>query len=393
MGARGPIALSMAIALLAFSLACADAEPPATVATVPALRAESCRQLGDQPLAVTATSPAARIADAIAASPDGIILPTEVAPLGGFVLHDSALFVFDLPLSRIVRLDERFEIAGRIGREGRGPGEFRLGPGTRVADFLAVVGDTLVAFDGATVQWFGVAGSFMRGQRIPDATRSFLTEPERLRVVDGQVFVESMSGLVREGGRLVATPDRQFTVWRVVGDSAHPVDRVTLPQLPRAGAGGFFGSPAEARPVWDIREGCLVLADGNSPGLLLRDLRTGAADTLTMPLPERFADPVEANKNLPGMSPDFVAPPPALLGRVLDMILAPDGWLWMRPVQPQPTLPDGSVEVWKYGLRTGQFVIDTVSGMPRVFDAAGRGIGTRMDDEGDWHLIPLPRKD
>ena len=197
---------------------------------------------------------------------------------------------------------------------------------------------------------------------------------------------------------MAALPNRYFHVWRMAADSVETIAVLSLPQFPRMNGGGFFGSPAEARPSWDLRAGCLALMDGSTNRLLLVDVRTGMHDSLALPLPERFVDVEAANATLPADAMpqgDVELPGPALLARYVDLLIAPDGWLWIRPVFQAPApQPEGigsegvdderypAREVWRYHLTTGQFAIDTVAGFPRGFTPAGTPFRTETDDEG-----------
>lgn len=183
-----------------------------------------------------------------------------------------------------------------------------------------------------------------------------------------------------------ALPNRYFHVWRLGADSVETIALLSLPQFPRMNGGGFFGSPAEARPSWDLRAGCLALMDGSTNRLILVDVRTGMRDSLALPLPNRFVDVDAANATLPADAMpqgDAELPEPALLARYVDLLVAPDGWLWIRPVFQR--------ELWRYHFATGQFSIDTVAGFPRGFSPAGTPFRTETDDEGVTRIYALER--
>lgn len=374
--------------------ACAgDAATPA--AEVRALNSGACQALG---AGQGGTTPAARDAGpSPSATPipvEGLELAADVVPSAGLVLSGTDIFALDLALGHLWRLNPRGEVVGRYGRLGRGPGEFDAPGGGMTmgrGNFLGIAGDTLIAFDARSVHRFTLDGRHLSTTPIAAKARGFLTQPRRMRVAHGAVITESERSIERDGGRAVVLPQRYFHVWQLVGDSASSIEMITLPQLPRAGAGGFFGSPAEAKPSWDVQSGCLAIIDGSSNRLVLGDLGTGVRDTLQLPLPDRFIDVAKANASIPAEAlPSGELPEPALLGRVVDLVLDPQGMLWLRPSQPDP-LPADGIEVWLYDLRSRQFSIDTVPGLPFAFDATGKPFRITTDDEGVTRVLPVVR--
>lgn len=321
------------------------------------------------------------------------MLPADVSPLSGLAFAADAIFVLDLAMGHLRRLDPAGRVVATMGRTGRGPGEFDPPPGVMsegAGRFLSRRGDTLLVFDSRSIHRFTLTGAHVDSRPIPADARSFLETPGRIAVLDGNAVIESWKSFARDGRNLIALEERTFTLWRFDGDSATPLESLALPQLPRAGSGGYFGSPAEARPAWDVRDDCLAVMDGSGGRLVLGDLRTGDRDTLELPLPGRFADAAKANASLPGILPGTELPAPALLARVRDLVLDPSGIVWLRPVEPDPA-PAAGIEVWLYRLGTGRFTVDTVAGFPRAFDAAGNAVRVATDEEGVTRLVPLAR--
>lgn len=54
----------------------------------------------------------------------------------------------------------------------------------------------------------------------------------------------------------------------------------------------------------------------------------------------------------------------------MDLILDPDGFVWLLPVQPDQPVP-GGVEVLRVPLGGGSVVTDTVPAFPRAFGPPG----------------------
>jgi hypothetical protein len=377
-----PILIVSAMAS-AIAIAIAACSREATVvAAAPVLNAVACRDLASR----------VPVPSSVAA-PESLVLSDDVAPNGGLLLRGDDVFVLDLAMGHLLRLDRSGRILSRMGRSGRGPGEFHAAMGLNLtgrAQFLGAQGDTLVAYDGNSIHRFTTAGALVDSRPIAPHARPFLESPQWIRVDGGRIYVEATTAMVLDGGRMTRLPHRSFNVWRVEGDSATSMVSLQLPQFPRMGTGGFFGSPAEARPNWDLRDGCLAAIDGSTPQLILVDVATGVRDTLALPLPDRFADPVAALASLPAEAQPAGEPPaPALLARVSEMLLTPDGWVLLRPVN-RADLPN---ETWRFQLSTGRFVRDTVNGFPYGFTDAGRAYRVLTDDEGVTRILPFAAGD
>lgn len=392
-GSRSLVRSLAAMALAAIAGACAgEAAPP--VAAVQPFNSAACQALGGgEGGAARTSSGSGQSLAAVRIPAEGLELAADVMPSAGLLLIDGDIYALDLALGHLWRLDSRGQVIGRYGRLGRGPGEFNAPAGGMTmgrGSYLGIAGDTLIAFDARSVHRFTRDGRHLSSTPIAAKAMGFLKQPQRMRVSDGTVITESERSIERGNGRAVVLPERYFHIWRLDGDSATSLEMLTLPQLPRAGTGGFFGSPAEAAPSWDLQGGCLAVIDGSTNRLVLGDIHTAARDTIELPLPDRFIDVDEANAGLPaGMMPAGELPPPALLARVRDMVLSPEGLLWLRPAFMD--LPLAGMEVWLYDLRTRQFSVDTVAGFPLAFDAAGNPVRISTDDEGVTRVLPLVR--
>jgi hypothetical protein len=71
---------------------------------------------------------------------------------------------------------------------------------------------------------------------------------------------------------------------------------------------------------------------------------------------------------------------------VRDLVLDPDGYVWLLPVQPSPRIPDG-VEVVRAPLGGGSAVLDTVPAFPRAFGAPGVYYAETRGPDGAIHVV------
>jgi hypothetical protein len=114
----------------------------------------------------------------------------------------------------------------------------------------------------------------------------------------------------------------------------------------------------------------VVASDGAEPLLVYAPVG-GRQDTARVPLPER----VDRNENyaqkLGGVVPSgFQLDEPSAPARLIDMVLDPDGFVWLLPVQPDDRIP-GGLEVIRVPLGGGVAVTDTVPAFPRAFGPPG----------------------
>lgn len=138
-----------------------------------------------------------------------------------------------------------------------------------------------------------------------------------------------------------------------------PVDR-------KMGAG-----PAQARPLWDSEGGCVVASDGVEPLLVHASLGSGRQDTMEVPLPDRADRAEYYEERMEGLLPPGTRlEKPSAAARVQDLIIDPDGFVWLLPVQPRESIP-GGVEVVRVPLDGGPAVRDTVRAFPRAFGEPG----------------------
>ncbi|HEX6038775.1 MAG TPA: hypothetical protein VFZ20_12075 [Longimicrobium sp.] len=225
--------------------------------------------------------------------------------------------------------------------------------------WVATQGDTLAVFDGERVSRFRLDGTLLSTWSY-DRVRGTSPMQSRIAHVAGEVFFttggyDPMAGAVQSAFQVQATR----------GEKPRDVVRIALPAVSSA------LTSEHARPRWDVGGRCIVLSDGTSPWLVRVDRETGATDTISIPLPDREPPPISEEERraarMAGGQGSLPEPTAPLLIR--DLIMDPDGEVWIRPVQPRPAL-DG-VEVLRISPATGAVRTDTVPAWPLAFGAPG----------------------
>jgi hypothetical protein len=283
----------------------------------------------------------------------------------GMAVGRGRVYVLDGAAGTVRVLDDSLRSIGRMGRPGRGPGELErfVMPTSHGGShrWVAVQGDTLAVFDGERVSRFRLDGTLLSTWSY-DRVRGTSPLQSRIAHVAGELLFSAGGYDFMLGAR---QPD--FQIHATLGDKPHPVARIALPPLPAS----MQMSSEDARPRWDVRGRCIVLSDGTSPWLVRVDRETGTADTIPLALPDRDPPPISEEERraarMAGGQGSLPEPTAPLLIR--DLVMDPDGEVWIRPVQPSPA-PRG-VEVLRISPGTGVARTDTVPAFPRAFGAPG----------------------
>lgn len=167
------------------------------------------------------------------------------------------------------------------------------------------------------------------------------------------------------------------------GDETRTVLQLGLvPVDPKQGPG-----PAQALPLWDTNGRCVVASDGAEPLLVYATLEGGRQDTASISLPARAARAEDYARHRGGVLPAGMRlAQPSAAARVRDLVLDPDGFVWLLPVQPRGGIPDG-VEVIRAPLGGGQTVVDTVPAFPRAFGAPGAYFAETDGPDGEILVV------
>lgn len=317
----------------------------------------------------------------------------DLSPTLGLAVQNDLVFSFDGALAHIAVSSRAGALVRRIGREGDGPGEFRrprsaggtIFPQEATADWLSVQSDTLVAFDGRRLQVLTVAGDHVThvGELTSFATGAGPLFSSRIRTFGDTILLD----LERQGGqrRTGVVDGRSFTLWRSVrGESAQPIWSMPLPRLPTTERGTIYRGAREARPLWDARNGCFVISDGGQPFLIVGAIARGGFDTVRVRLPER--EPVSQDEAALLASQAGAGqrlPEPTLPKRIRRLILSPDGWIWLEPVQPAGL---SAVEVIRVSLASGEQRTDTVPHFPAAFGQPREIFSITRDSTGGYSI-------
>lgn len=299
--------------------------------------------------------------------------------LAGLAVGDSLVYVLETHVATLWVLRSDLSIVRRTGREGSGPGEWR--PAFPSSDggsmrWLDASGDDVRLFEGVRIQEFSREGRFRR-MLVNNAPETGISPMQSRLVYMGDTLLYTSGGhdpmlsLLRDG--TISRPELVDgrIPWRVrmrSGDADRAVLQIgVVPVPPKTGVG-----PAQARPLWDTNGACLVASDGAEPWLVHALLSGGGQDTVPIPLPDRadrMEDYVEKMGGL--LEPGMELEQPTAPRRIRDLVLDPDGYVWLEPVPPREGIEGGGREVIRVPLGGGEAVTDTVPAFPRAFGAPG----------------------
>ncbi|HYW11589.1 MAG TPA: hypothetical protein VE871_06510, partial [Longimicrobium sp.] len=158
----------------------------------------------------------------------------------------------------------------------------------------------------------------------------------------------------------------------------------------------------QARALWAARSGCVAMSDGGSQWLARVDAGSGRLDTLPLPRHDvpRY-DPAQDARMARRMSglQDALGGgarisgtlPPTLLARWTEMVIDPDGYLWIRPWAPAEER-DGPVQAFRMSLQTGQVQPARLPAFPQAFGRAGEFYTIEKDPDTDEILLVQYRR-
>lgn len=321
--------------------------------------------------------------------------------VAGIATAGGTVYVMESGRARLWVLRADLSVVRAVGREGSGPGEWwPFGPAQQGGSmgWVNATTDGVRLFDGERIQEFSPDDGFRRVILNTAMLEGVSPLQSRIRYV-GDTLVYSgggydFLGAVAEGE---AAPGRTGTVngrsiWWIRardGERVRPLLELALIPL-RAGEG--IG-PAQALPLWDTDGRCVVASDGASPYVVAVGWGEGPPDTIPLALPDRRANAADYAADLADVLPPQARPgEPSVAARVRDLVLDPDGVVWILPVQPKPRIPNG-VEVIQMSLADGKRVLDTVPAFPRAFGAPGIYYAEVRDEDGAVRVVRLDRED
>lgn len=352
---------------LLLTVACdrAPAPPPKPVAAACVSRPEGSRWAGDY-------RETARFGDAEDEALGGVIL-------GGIAATETGVYVLETQGVSMWVLRPDLTVVRRVGRDGDGPGEWRAFGGETHGGsmrWVSASGSRVWLFDQERIQEFNANGRFRRV--FLNGAMAVGVSPMQSRFVHAgdTLFYSSdgydiMPALIRQKGK--GLPQRE------VVDGRHPfrvrmrVDGrdTMLLQIGLMPVPGKWGlGPAHARPLWDGNGACVVASDGAEPMLVYAAVGR-RQDTLPVPVPDRVERAADYAAMMGGLGvPEGRLEEPKSPTRIRDLVLDPDGWVWLQTVPPRRGRPPG-VEVLRVPLGGGEAVLDTVPAFPRAFGGPG----------------------
>jgi hypothetical protein len=303
----------------------------------------------------------------------------------GIHATEDDVYIFDAGEPAVLHLSPGLEFRRRFGRRGDGPGEFRESSRHTSVEggsprFIDGYGSTIAVFDHNRVSLFDRDGRFKRVILSVSPEREFSFHSARIALV-GEGLLYGSGGYDAFLRHIVGLETPAYSVKYWNSGQISNIVRLVLATSPVGADGVPFRGPNQARPMWDISGGCVVASDGENPWLVVSSIAAERVDTIALPLPDR--DPPRVNpRDLAELLPSAGArsfPEPTALRRIDDLVIAPDGNVWVLPLQPKRANEEG-VEVIRISLATGQATVDTVPRFPREFGAPGVYYATTRDE-------------
>jgi hypothetical protein len=309
----------------------------------------------------------------------GLATSRWLGGLAGVAHAESVLVASDLSQPQVLILDPGLERARSFGRSGDGPGELaRFSPqmlSVTSPDWTAVRGDTIIVYDGERLSKFALDGRHL-GYIAREGELARLAPGEsRLRATPEGVFFPIGGYLSPETRPENPVP---WSLKRLAGQMVYGVLDLSLPALPRRQGGSTVRVGLQAVPLWDVHGGCVIAADGQGRWLVRATTDGVNRDRIPVHLPDPRRSEAElaeermlAGQASPGRTK---LPEPTALRRIQALIVDPDGFVWLLPVQPDWRAAS-ELEVYLVSLATAETVVDTVPSFPKVFGSSGTYYG------------------
>lgn len=308
----------------------------------------------------------------------GLATSRWLGGLAGVAHADSVLVASDLSHPQVLILDPGLERARSFGRSGDGPGELpRFSPqmlSVTSPDWTTVRGDTIIVYDGERLSKFALDGRFL-GYIAREGDLARLAPWEsRLRAAPEGVFFPIGGYLSDETRRENPVP---WSLKRLAGERVYEVLDLYLPALPRRQGGSTVRTGLQAVPLWDVHGGCAIAADGQGRWLVRATTDGVNRDRIPVHLPDprRSEAELAEERMLAGQASGRTKlPEPTALRRIQALIVDPDGFVWILPVQPDWRTAS-ELEVYLVSLATAETVVDTVPSFPKAFGPSGTYYG------------------
>lgn len=323
--------------------------------------------------------------------------------LAGISATDSMVYVMESGRAALWLLRPDLSVIRRVGREGRGPGEWQpFGPSNQGGSMKWIHASAagVRLFEGERIQEFDPRGRFRRIVVNGALLAGISPLQSRIAYVGDTLLYSGggydiMSSIARNGEGALPRRDDPVggrSIWWIrarTGNKERTVLQLGLEPLERkAGVG-----PAQALPLWDTNGACVAASDGAEPLLVYASVMGGRQDTVSVPLPDRAARTEDYAERLKGVvQPGMRLGEPSAAARVRDLVIDPDGFVWLLPVQPRQAI-QGGVEIIRTSLGGGPAVIDTVPAFPRAFGGPGVYFAETYSPDGAIHVVRFGSKE
>lgn len=310
--------------------------------------------------------------------------------------QDGRVAVLDGASSRVVVLDDSLRARGEFGRRGKAPGELSPSPMTRLPsvrrtfNHLAASDSELYVFDGDAVEVFGWDGRFRRQVGGLGRARSGVFTLLSMRAAPGELVYgfDTLDLAGRKGRRL--------QTWAVSGGRRRVVAELPL-AAPAGGRGTAVMGSRQARALWAAWGNCVLMSDGAGEWVVRLDRESARSDTLPLPRhevpPYRPSDDDALARRLTAVMGgrgagvgSSAGTAPTALTRWSEMVVDPDGYLWIRPWRA-PSDDAAPIGVVRLDLRTGRAERERVPAFPRAFGPPGTYYALEKDPETDEILL------
>ena len=292
------------------------------------------------------------------------------------------VFVYDAGNANVLRFDDDLRLLDRIGREGRGPGEFsyqRINAG----DWITADDSSIYVLDTRTLSVFDFGGAF-KGYATREIPPPLPERPvRRIAAPSGRVLyaVDVIDG---ESGT------RTLETWRIEPSRPHTLVRVdTMPTVPRSGGRVIRATLLilQGDPLWAVGRRCVYISDGASEWILRVDIHTNRSDTLFLPA-RPAPEPTESDREWLenaraalgriGRTPHTEKVEPTARLKWDDLVIDPDGYIWLEPWRP-PSMEEESLAAWIVDPATGAVDSILVPTFPDAFLPGGAFVSRTYD--------------
>jgi hypothetical protein len=144
----------------------------------------------------------------------------------------------------------------------------------------------------------------------------------------------------------------------------------------------------QALPIWNMSGDCLVMTRGDGEEFVLMDLATNTYETISVELPEADSrerpDP-EMDSMFEAMGAKIPDGGPVAVARVIDLVVDPDGVLWVLPATRWPRGGRGPRGTARRSFNR-RICARYPAWLPESFTDDGRDYGLRSGSSGEFLL-------